>query len=59
MKRYRVDQVDALTTELFRGNPAGVVREADGLPEAQMQAIARELNNHMRCHTSGARDIIR
>jgi len=29
----------------FTGNPAGVVLNADGLSEAQMLAIARELNN--------------
>jgi PhzF family phenazine biosynthesis protein len=45
MKRYRVYQVDAFTTERFRGNPAGVVPNADGLTENQMQALARELNN--------------
>ncbi|MBO2604652.1 PhzF family phenazine biosynthesis protein [Shewanella algae] len=38
-------QVDAFTTELFAGNPAGVVLNADGLNERQMQNIARELNN--------------
>jgi PhzF family phenazine biosynthesis protein len=45
MKRYRVFQVDAFTRERFRGNPAGVVANADGLSEGQMQEIARELNN--------------
>ena len=45
MKRYRVYQVDAFTREKFRGNPAGVVSNAEGLTENQMQAIARELNN--------------
>jgi len=45
MKKYRLYQVDSFTTELFRGNPAGVVPNADGLTEAQMQAIAREMNN--------------
>ncbi len=45
MNRYRIYQVDAFTTEKFRGNPAGVVPEADGLSAAQMQMIARELNN--------------
>ncbi|MFV7762279.1 PhzF family isomerase [Shewanella algae] len=38
-------QVDAFTAELFAGNPAGVVLNADGLNERQMQNIARELNN--------------
>ncbi|MBN2591811.1 MAG: PhzF family isomerase [Sedimentisphaerales bacterium] len=45
MKTYRVYQVDAFTKERFKGNPAGVVTNADGLSDIQMQAIARELNN--------------
>jgi PhzF family phenazine biosynthesis protein len=45
MKKYRIYQVDAFTTQRFTGNPAGVVANADGLTDAQMQAIARELNN--------------
>lgn len=44
-KTYRVYQIDSFTTERFRGNPAGVVSNADGLEEAQMQAIAREMND--------------
>jgi len=42
---YRIYQVDAFTRTRFTGNPAGVVADAAGLDEAQMQAIARELNN--------------
>lgn len=45
MKTIRVYQVDSFTTEKFSGNPAGVVPNAGGLSEAQMQAIARELHN--------------
>jgi PhzF family phenazine biosynthesis protein len=45
MKIYRLYQVDSFTKNLFRGNPAGVVPDADGLTETQMQAIAREMNN--------------
>ena len=45
MKKIRLYQVDSFTTDVFRGNPAGVVPGADGLTEAQMQAIAREMNN--------------
>ncbi|MCI0489145.1 MAG: PhzF family isomerase [Blastocatellia bacterium] len=45
MKEYRIYQVDAFTRERFKGNPAGVVPSAEGLTEAQMQALARELNN--------------
>jgi len=35
--------VDAFTTEPMAGNPAGVVPDADGLTDGQMQAIAAEL----------------
>lgn len=45
MTKYRVYQVDAFTKNQFEGNPAGVVPNADGLSGAQMQSIARELNN--------------
>jgi PhzF family phenazine biosynthesis protein len=41
----RVFQVDAFTTRRFSGNPAGVVLDADMLSSADMQALARELNN--------------
>ena len=40
-----VFQVDAFTQQRFTGNPAGVVLGAEALTDAQMQAIARELNN--------------
>jgi PhzF family phenazine biosynthesis protein len=45
MKTYRVYQIDAFTKEKFKGNPAGVVANADGLSDSRMQTIARELNN--------------
>lgn len=45
MKKYRLYQVDSFTRERFHGNPAGVIPNADGLTEEQMQRIARELNN--------------
>src|SRR5690348_4389317 len=45
MRKIQVHQVDAFTRERFTGNPAGVVLNADGLTDAQMLAIARELNN--------------
>lgn len=44
-KKYRIYQVDSFTKEIFTGNPAGVVPNADGLTEAMMQKIARELNH--------------
>lgn len=43
--KLRIYQVDSFTRECFHGNPAGVVPNADGLTEVQMQQIARELNN--------------
>ena len=44
-KSYTIYQVDAFTREKLSGNPAGVVPDAQGLTEDQMQRIARELNN--------------
>lgn len=44
-RKIQVHQVDAFTRTPFTGNPAGVVLNADGLEDAQMLAIARELNN--------------
>jgi PhzF family phenazine biosynthesis protein len=41
----RIFQVDAFTDTKFSGNPAGVVLDAQLLSPAEMQAIARELNN--------------
>jgi PhzF family phenazine biosynthesis protein len=45
MKVYTVYQIDAFTSEKFSGNPAGVITNAQGLSELDMQRIARELNN--------------
>ncbi len=45
MRTIRVFQVDAFTREMFAGNPAGVVLDADGLTEDMMQKIAREMND--------------
>lgn len=44
-KLYRIYQIDSFTKEKLTGNPAGVVTNADGLSDKQMQKIARELNN--------------
>ena len=44
-RKIQIHQVDAFTLERFTGNPAGVVLDADALSDAQMLAIARELNN--------------
>lgn len=45
MKKYHLYQIDSFTKEKFKGNPAGVITNADGLSENDMQRIARELNN--------------
>ena len=45
MRTYRLYQVDSFTRQKLLGNPAGVVPIADGLTEAEMQQIAREMNN--------------
>ncbi len=45
MRTYNLYQVDSFTKEKFKGNPAGVISNADGLTENEMQKIARELNN--------------
>ena len=44
-RTIHVHQVDAFTRVKFTGNPAGVVLDADSLSDAEMLAIARELNN--------------
>ncbi len=44
-RTIQVHQIDAFTRIKFTGNPAGVVLEADPLSDAEMLAIARELNN--------------
>lgn len=45
MKKLLLYQIDSFTKEKFKGNPAGVVVNADGLSDNQMQLIAKELNN--------------
>lgn len=45
IRKYNLYQVDSFTTEKFQGNPAGVVPNATGLSEQEMQKIALELNN--------------
>ncbi|CUH97258.1 putative isomerase CA_C3446 [Propionispora sp. 2/2-37] len=44
-RKYNLYQIDSFTKEKFTGNPAGVVTNADGLTDYEMQKIARELNN--------------
>ena len=38
-KRIRIYQVDAFTKNVFCGNLAGVIPNADGLSDVEMQAI--------------------
>lgn len=45
MKEVIVYQIDSFTKEKFKGNPAGVVLNAENLTTEEMQLIARELNN--------------
>ncbi|WP_186430289.1 PhzF family isomerase [Clostridium sp. BSD9I1] len=44
-RQYNLYQIDSFTKEKFTGNPAGVITNADGLTDYEMQKIARELNN--------------
>jgi len=44
MRPYRYHRVDVFTDKPFGGNPLVVFPEADGLSDAEMQAIAREMN---------------
>jgi PhzF family phenazine biosynthesis protein len=42
--KINLHQVDAFTNQIFGGNPAGVVTNADDLTDEQMIQIAREMN---------------
>lgn len=44
MRRYRFQQLDVFTERAFHGNPLAVFPEAEGLDDALMQQIAREMN---------------
>lgn len=45
MKEVIVYQIDSFTKEKFKGNPAGIVLNAENMTSEDMQLIARELNN--------------
>ncbi len=49
--------VDVFADQPFAGNPAGVILDADRLSEAQMRAVAREINASETAFISGANDI--
>lgn len=44
MKRLHYHLLDVFTDRAFGGNPLAVFLEGEGIPEAMMQAIAKELN---------------
>ena len=44
MKTINVFHYDAFTNKPSMGNPAGIVLEADGLTEEEMQIIAEKLD---------------
>lgn len=44
MKKIQIKQVDAFTKTPLKGNPAGIVLNAEGLTDEEMQLIAREMN---------------
>lgn len=43
-RRYAIAQVDVFTERALAGNPLAVVLDARGLTDAEMQAVAREMN---------------
>ncbi len=49
--------VDAFAERPLTGNPAGVVLDADSLTEADMQAVAREVNASETAFILGANDL--
>jgi trans-2,3-dihydro-3-hydroxyanthranilate isomerase len=44
MPKYRFIQLDVFTDRTFAGNPLAVFPESEGITDAQMQQIAREMN---------------
>ncbi|MGN7864332.1 PhzF family isomerase [Chryseobacterium sp. 22458] len=54
MKEIIVHQIDSFTKEKFKGNPAGVVLNAEDLTDEEMQLIARELNNSETAFITGS-----
>lgn len=44
MRKVKIKQVDVFTTNFFSGNPAGVVVDANQIPDESKQSIAREMN---------------
>ena len=54
-KRIHIVQIDAFTSQPFGGNPAAVVLDAHGISDAQMQAIAREMNLSQTAFLNGNR----
>jgi trans-2,3-dihydro-3-hydroxyanthranilate isomerase len=44
LPNYNFIQLDVFTDQAFAGNPLAVFPEAEGIPDEQMQKIAREMN---------------
>ena len=44
MRRYRFYQLDVFTAQPFGGNPLAVFVDAEGLSDAEMQSVAKEMN---------------
>lgn len=57
MRIYQCYQVDSFTEKKFSGNPAGVLLDATGLDDCEMQQIAREFNNSETAFLFPAQDI--
>lgn len=55
-RSYPVYHVDAFTDRAFGGNPAGVVLDAGGMTDAQMQLVARELKHSETAFVLPSRD---
>ena len=51
--------VDAFAERAYTGNPAGVVLDADGLDDRQMQTLAREVNASETAFICGSNDLHR
>jgi trans-2,3-dihydro-3-hydroxyanthranilate isomerase len=56
MRRYRFIQLDVFTAAPFGGNQLAVLPDATGLSDAEMQAIAREMNFSETTFVLPARD---
>ncbi len=56
MKPYRVALFDAFSEELFGGSVAGIIRDAQDLPDELMQPIAKEIGAPATSFIAGVDD---